>query len=99
LTPERWMRLAPQQQVLMIANELHRAGNWIAKNAWNEVNACYERAFELCDLTGEDVEGLFDKKVMESSIWPKFEAVARQCIDEGAEGAGQVPHESAVGGS
>jgi allantoin racemase len=38
-----------------------------------------------CDLTGEDIGGLFDKNVMESSIWPKFEAVARQCIDEGAE--------------
>ena len=38
----------------MIANELNRAGNWIEKNSPNEVNACYERALELCDLTGED---------------------------------------------
>jgi len=54
LAAERWHRLSTAQQVLMIANELHRAGNWIAKGAPDEVNACYERAFELCDLTGED---------------------------------------------
>ena len=54
LSPERWMALPKQQQVLMIANELNRAGNWIEKNSPNEVNACYERALELCDLTGED---------------------------------------------
>jgi allantoin racemase len=38
-----------------------------------------------CELTGEDVEGLFDQKRMESSIKPKFEAVAKECIREGAE--------------
>jgi allantoin racemase len=38
-----------------------------------------------CELTGEDVEGLFDKKVMESSVWPKFESVAKECIEDGAE--------------
>jgi allantoin racemase len=38
-----------------------------------------------CELNGQDVEGLFDKKVMEKSIWPKFEAVARECIRDGAE--------------
>jgi len=54
LSLEKWMGLPSQQQVLMIANELNRAGNWIEKNAQNEVNACYERALELCDLTGED---------------------------------------------
>lgn len=38
-----------------------------------------------CDLTGEEIAGLFDKDVMESSIKAKFEAVARQCIRDGAE--------------
>ncbi len=38
-----------------------------------------------CELTGEDVEGLFTHKVMEASIKPKFEAVARECIKDGAE--------------
>ena len=54
LTSDRWQRLSRAQQVLMIANELHRAGNWIAKDAPDEANTCYERALELCDLTGED---------------------------------------------
>ena len=38
-----------------------------------------------CDLTGEDIEGLFDKAVMGASIKPKFEAVAKECIKDGAE--------------
>lgn len=38
-----------------------------------------------CDLTGEDVQGLFDQTVMESSIKPKFEAVAKECVRDGAE--------------
>jgi len=38
-----------------------------------------------CELTGEDVEGLFNKKVMDASIKPKFEAVAKECIRDGAE--------------
>jgi len=38
-----------------------------------------------CDLTGEDIEGLFDKAVMAASIQPKFEAVAKECIKDGAE--------------
>lgn len=38
-----------------------------------------------CELTGKDIEGLFDKTLMDSSIKPKFEAVARECIKDGAE--------------
>jgi len=38
-----------------------------------------------CELSGKDVEGLFNKNVMESSIKPKFEAVANECIQDGAE--------------
>jgi len=38
-----------------------------------------------CELTGQEVEGLFDKKVMDGSIKPKFEAVAKECIKDGAE--------------
>lgn len=38
-----------------------------------------------CDLTGEDIAGLFDKNVMDSNIKPKFEAVAKECIKDGAE--------------
>jgi hypothetical protein len=42
------------QQVLMIANELNRAKNWIEKKEPVHVNFCYERALELTDLTSED---------------------------------------------
>ena len=51
LTPEKWQKFAEAQQVLMIANEINRAINRIKKNDWEEVNNCYERAFELLDLT------------------------------------------------
>jgi allantoin racemase len=48
-------------------------------------NRAIQNPIRSCDLTGQDVEGLFDKKVMDSSIKPKFEAVARECIKDGAE--------------
>jgi len=35
----------------MVANELNRAKNWIIKGDLEETNNCYERAFELLDLT------------------------------------------------
>lgn len=38
-----------------------------------------------CDLTGQDIEGLFDRTIFESSVKPKFEAVAKDCIRDGAE--------------
>lgn len=38
-----------------------------------------------CDLTGQDMEGLFDRTIFESSVKPKFEAVAKDCIRDGAE--------------
>lgn len=38
-----------------------------------------------CDLTGEDIAGLFDRVTFEKSIKPKFEAVAGACIQDGAE--------------
>ena len=54
LTAEKWFNYSQAQQVLMIANELNRAKNWIIKQDVQHVNACYERALELADLTGED---------------------------------------------
>lgn len=48
---EKWSKFTPTQQILMIANELNRARNWIARGDTEEVNNCYERAFELLDLT------------------------------------------------
>jgi hypothetical protein len=39
------------KQILMIANEINRAKNWIEKRDFEKVSNCYERAFELIDLT------------------------------------------------
>lgn len=39
------------QQILMIANELNRAINWIKRGDFSETKLCYERAFELIYLT------------------------------------------------
>jgi len=51
LNPEKWSKFSPTQQILMIGNELNRAKNWLIKDDTKEVNNCYERAFELLDLT------------------------------------------------
>ena len=51
LDKEKWETFNKGQQILMIANELNRAKNWIIKGDLEEVNNCYERAFELLDLT------------------------------------------------
>ena len=54
LTLKKWCNYSKGQQILMIANELNRAQNWLQKEENFEVNQCYERAFELLDLTLED---------------------------------------------
>ncbi|MFH1824905.1 MAG: hypothetical protein ABH873_06745 [Candidatus Firestonebacteria bacterium] len=51
LNSEKWMLFPFSKQIIMIANELNRAKNWINKNDLEEVKNCYERAFELIDLT------------------------------------------------
>ena len=48
---ERWTSFSESQQILMIANELNRAIHWIRHGRRHAVNLCYERAFELLDLT------------------------------------------------
>lgn len=48
---KKWNKFSKSQQILMIANELNRAKNWFLRNDLEEVNNCYERAFELLDLT------------------------------------------------
>ncbi len=41
----------------MVANELNRAGHWIAKADPQETRQCYERALDLLCLTIRDVRG------------------------------------------
>jgi hypothetical protein len=50
---ERWQDFSLRQQILMIVNELQRAGNWIKKQDKEEAARAYERAFELVDMTVE----------------------------------------------
>ena len=56
LSYEKWYQYSRDQQILMIANELNRAKNWIEKKSYKEVNLCYERAMELTDLTSSDIK-------------------------------------------
>ncbi len=56
LTLEKWKTFPFSRQILMIANELNRAGNWIMKSDPSEVKNCYERAIELIWLTVEALE-------------------------------------------
>jgi hypothetical protein len=51
LTVERWAGFGFTKQILMIANELGRAGSWLEKQDYAEGKLCYERAFELLFLT------------------------------------------------
>ena len=51
LTSEKWKLFSIDKQILMIANELNRAKNWIDKEDLKKVSSCYERALELIDLT------------------------------------------------
>ena len=53
LTSEKWKTFSTDKQILMIANELNRAKNWIEKKDFEKVSNCYERAIELVDLTVE----------------------------------------------
>jgi len=51
LDKERWNAFDRGKQILMIANELNRAKNWLTKEDIDEAMNAYERAFELLDLT------------------------------------------------
>jgi hypothetical protein len=55
---QKWKSFSTGQQILMIANELNRAGNWISKaTSPDEVKLCYERALELLLLTKTAARG------------------------------------------
>jgi hypothetical protein len=51
LTLERWRKFPAAHQVLMIANELHRARNLSGVNDAARRQGAYERALFLTDLT------------------------------------------------
>ncbi|MBD3390796.1 MAG: hypothetical protein GF418_02065 [Chitinivibrionales bacterium] len=47
----RWPSFSLGRQLMMIANEINRAGNWIIKGDPDEARLCYERALELMMFT------------------------------------------------
>ena len=53
ITLERWAQFAFAQQVLMIANELHRGSRLLGSSAEDTAarQRCYERVLQLSDLT------------------------------------------------
>jgi hypothetical protein len=53
LTLERWSRYSRDQQVLMIANEMNRAGRLFAPRDRSRLANAYERVLRLADLTVE----------------------------------------------
>ncbi len=51
LTPERWATFSLDHQILMIANEMHRAGKLTARGDDARRANAYERVLQLTDLT------------------------------------------------
>jgi len=53
LPPERWAAFSLDQQVLMIANEMHRAAKLVAPADRGRRRSAYARVLQLTDLTVE----------------------------------------------
>lgn len=53
LSPERWAAFSADQRILMIANEMNRAGKLMAPEDRPGRLRAYERALQLTDLTIE----------------------------------------------
>ena len=53
LTAERWAGFTLDQQILMIANELHRGGKLLDPEHRERLRNTYERVLRLADLTIE----------------------------------------------
>lgn len=51
LTPERWAAFSLDQQVLMIGNEMNRAGKLVEARDRGRLRHSYERVLQLADLT------------------------------------------------
>ena len=51
LSPERWSSFSLDQQILMIANEMNRAGKLVEPHDADRRRASYERVLNLTDLT------------------------------------------------
>ena len=56
LTPDRWLRFSPEQQVLMISNEMNRASRLLSETDADSRGLAYERVLRLVDLSVEVAE-------------------------------------------
>ena len=54
MDPEKWGRYPVERQILMIGSEFARAKNLLHAGLPDEVQQCFERAFELLDLCTTD---------------------------------------------
>ena len=54
LTLDKWSLYSKGQQILMIANEINRAKNFLKKNDFEIAKNSYERALDLIDITIQD---------------------------------------------
>ena len=59
---DKWYKQSADFQILNIATELKRANNWINRNREDLANSCYERAFELIDMTASDPKWSSNKR-------------------------------------
>lgn len=53
LSPDRWRQFSLDQQILMIANEMHRAAKRMSPGDAESRRLAYERVLRLVDLTVE----------------------------------------------
>jgi hypothetical protein len=74
LTLEKWSGFPMFKRILMIGSELQRAKNLIVKNDTDETNRCFERAFELIDMTIEST----DKKSLRMELLRFRDLLAEQ---------------------
>ena len=112
LTHERWTAFSLEQQILMIANEWHRAARFIGDPGQTPgLRACCERVFRLIDLTVEVNEGpglrreLLRWREVVGAIYldpvpsrESYRDAFRVLLQLNPGAARQIPHLAAAGG-
>jgi hypothetical protein len=83
LSAVRWRQFSYDQQVLMIANEMHRTARLIELAAWDRVHAGIERVLQLTDLT----IGCVTSSTRRRELLRWRDLVAASYLDEQPQGA------------
>lgn len=79
ISSERWAQFSPDQRLLMIANELHRASRCLQRGERKSLAASYERALRLADLTA----GLAGRPALRRELLRWRDLLAAQYLDGG----------------